>query len=634
MKKYLITKIMDESITSEESTTGQSTTPSLWHRLGMRWVNSVLQLTVTQLVSNPRRPYSPPTDKIVRGTGFVIDATKGLIATSSQVVMGALTITGNSTRFGKRDFTLKVVSICQEKGLALVQLIPEDIRMFNQGYNPTSELNMIFGDSMDLEQGQEVMAIGYPLGEGEVKYTTGIISGFKSNVENITNYDGANEEDAKTREPTYIQVTTTLTFGNVGGPLIDSNGKVVGMCTQRGSIFLQSSTSSMGMGMGSSPRRDSPEFSSGYSNGQCGGYPHGYPPYAPNNYGQYPSYPSYPGTSSGYIIASRTILSVICFMKKSLIVNVPTFGLGWSNSTRELMVDRCGAAKIHGIYVRRVDADSCFSNLQVGDVITHLFYDDPFWKMKRTSNDRSTLTVVEKDYTPNDCLFVCGYFDRFGDLVLHQADRNNKGAFEPTPKDPNLFLSTRKLSLAEVTDMIPIGSKVQLQICRDKQWYRLDTQYLPTSKGNRIPTLVSSYQPFDYEVFSGISCTPISRNLISEMDRLKDSLRGTDRRYGKFLVVNQVFPGTSISKSGSFREGEILDKVNGEEMRTLEDLRKILGDIVRGTNPSIEIQLMNGSLFLGLIDSLRLEDQTIIDSFAIDPEKAIFGEFIQGPISS
>ena len=74
------------------------------------------------------------------------------------------------------------------------------------------------GDSDKLEIGQKVLAIGHPFGLGYA-FSTGIVSGFGKLLE-------PKQEMFQER---VIQTTTPFNPGNSGGPLVDSEDRVVGI---------------------------------------------------------------------------------------------------------------------------------------------------------------------------------------------------------------------------------------------------------------------------------------------------------------------------------------------------------------------------------------------------------------------
>lgn len=77
----------------------------------------------------------------------------------------------------------------------------------------------ILGDSDHLEIGQKVLAIGHPFGLGYA-LTTGIISGL-----------GAGPESAALLHDPVIQTSAPINPGNSGGPLVDQEGRVIGINT-------------------------------------------------------------------------------------------------------------------------------------------------------------------------------------------------------------------------------------------------------------------------------------------------------------------------------------------------------------------------------------------------------------------
>ncbi len=77
------------------------------------------------------------------------------------------------------------------------------------------------GSSSEIEVGQPVAAIGSPFGE-EQSLSVGVISATDRSIESLTDFtiDGA------------IQTDASINPGNSGGPLLDAEGKVIGINQQ------------------------------------------------------------------------------------------------------------------------------------------------------------------------------------------------------------------------------------------------------------------------------------------------------------------------------------------------------------------------------------------------------------------
>jgi S1-C subfamily serine protease len=68
------------------------------------------------------------------------------------------------------------------------------------------------GDSDALKRGQDVMAVGFPLGMESVKATMGIVSGYQQFENSL-----------------YLSMTAAINPGNSGGPLFNADGECVGI---------------------------------------------------------------------------------------------------------------------------------------------------------------------------------------------------------------------------------------------------------------------------------------------------------------------------------------------------------------------------------------------------------------------
>jgi S1-C subfamily serine protease len=142
----------------------------------------------------------------VLGSGFIIDA-NGLILTNAHVVFGmqAITVTlGDGTIIPAR-----LVGADPIFDLALVQIEKPD-----NGTLPVLKL----GDSDRLRTGEEVIAIGNPLGLDQT-VTRGIVSGLNRLLP---------ETPLSLLEP-LIQTDTPINQGSSGGPLLNLCGEVIGV---------------------------------------------------------------------------------------------------------------------------------------------------------------------------------------------------------------------------------------------------------------------------------------------------------------------------------------------------------------------------------------------------------------------
>jgi S1-C subfamily serine protease len=151
------------------------------------------------------------------GTGFVYDADEGLILTNAHVVDGQSVL--KAVIDGAEPAPLRVLGSDPCEDLAVVKLNtpPEDLK------------ELEFGDSDDVKAADTVTAIGYPQsfqddpGSKKPVFTSGAVQ----------SPDVAADPDpyALPHYPATIQHSATLNPGNSGGPLLDTEGKVVGINT-------------------------------------------------------------------------------------------------------------------------------------------------------------------------------------------------------------------------------------------------------------------------------------------------------------------------------------------------------------------------------------------------------------------
>jgi putative serine protease PepD len=172
------------------------------------------------------------------GSGIILTA-DGLIMTNAHVVAAAdagpagqgdvhTTVTFADGR--TTPFTIVAADPTSDVAVVRAQGI--------SGLTPTT-----LGTSRNLRVGQQVMAVGSPLGlDGTV--TTGIISALDRPVSTVT--DSATQPTALDA----IQTDAPMNPGNSGGPLFNMNGQVIGMNSAIASIGASPGAQSGSIGLG------------------------------------------------------------------------------------------------------------------------------------------------------------------------------------------------------------------------------------------------------------------------------------------------------------------------------------------------------------------------------------------------
>ena len=139
------------------------------------------------------------------GSGVLIDE-QGSIVTNAHVVDGAANIT--VTLHDGTRLPAELIGSDPQSDVALLHV------MLPKGPHAPAQL----GDSDKLEIGQKVLAIGHPFGLGYA-FSTGIVSGFGQLL--VSRQEVFQER--------VIQTTTPFNPGNSGGPLVDSEDRVIGI---------------------------------------------------------------------------------------------------------------------------------------------------------------------------------------------------------------------------------------------------------------------------------------------------------------------------------------------------------------------------------------------------------------------
>jgi Do/DeqQ family serine protease len=151
------------------------------------------------------------------GSGSIIDAAKGLILTDNHVIQGAEKITVALS--DGRSFEARVLGTDDESDIAIIKI------------DASGLTQLAIGDSAGLHVGDYVVAVGNPFGLGHT-VTHGIVSALGRPGARTDTFGG------------YIQTDAAINPGNSGGPLLDLDGRIVGI----NSAIIGATGGSIGLG--------------------------------------------------------------------------------------------------------------------------------------------------------------------------------------------------------------------------------------------------------------------------------------------------------------------------------------------------------------------------------------------------
>jgi S1-C subfamily serine protease len=150
-------------------------------------------------------------ERLGTGTGWVLDAEEGLIVTNAHVVNAGETF---AVGFDRRLQPAEVVGVAPCEDLAVLRV-----------GDPSGMVTIPLGSQSALRQGDQVIALGYP-GNASLADELVVTQGIVSVVE--TNIDDPNILDVP-HYPNVIQTDAAINPGNSGGPLVDLEGRLVGV---------------------------------------------------------------------------------------------------------------------------------------------------------------------------------------------------------------------------------------------------------------------------------------------------------------------------------------------------------------------------------------------------------------------
>ena len=194
---------VNSALAASTSTGGDSLTTA---QVAALVTPSVVPITTEEVVYSAWSWFGQRQVESGAGSGVII-SDDGYILTCAHVVEGASNVT---VSINDTDYTAAIIGADTDSDVAVLKIDAE-------GLTPA-----VVGDSNALAVGEEVVAVGNPLGNLSGTVTNGIVSALNRNVP-IQNNDGT------VLNLTLIQTNASISPGNSGGGLFNMAGELVGI---------------------------------------------------------------------------------------------------------------------------------------------------------------------------------------------------------------------------------------------------------------------------------------------------------------------------------------------------------------------------------------------------------------------
>lgn len=323
----------------------------------------------------------------------------------------------------------------------------------------------------------------------------------------------AQSEDSYSRDPTFITTSAGLNHGMSGGGLFDQDGGLVAIITA-----VLPSTSQIGFG-----------------------------------------------------IPSRVVIACLDTMLKNITPALPTLHFRWSNLSSDTYTLLTGKKhdeeNFGGIMIRKVLPDSVFRNiLKPKDVLIEIEFDlievTPHSLLKTFNRTH----IHDKNKKSKS---IIGYVEQHGDITLSSS--KNKGDRET--------LFGRKFSIPEIVDYFVIGSEFNIKYFRGQKHHKEKCYFTPNEKIYRIPGLYPKLQNMKWLKIGGVVIQDVSLNVLAECPRYKylDEIEYYDNfLFTPSVLITHVDPSSEIGSHSIFTSGDVVIKINGQKVKTIENVKSII----------------------------------------------------------
>lgn len=309
--------------------------------------------------------------------------------------------------------------------------------------------------------------------------------------------------------------------------------------------------------------------------------------------------------ATNYAIPSRVILSILSKLfemenERYKILHTATVGLITQKLTPQHF-KALGFTDPKGVRVVEIIPTTPFKDVQVGDIILGFEYADPYSEQK----------FFEVDFHKNMKTLKNVRAQTLLSITKHGNVRTFSIAEDSTTESVS---KSRTVELQDILDSVPIGSVIFIRLFRPST-RKMITQSATFENTSQL-AIRPIYRPFDavdYVIFGGILWGQATEDTVFGSAALRTKYRKYKARNENSVIVFRIFPSTEIYEADSISAFSILKKVNGVEIETLEDMKRVL----LNSPDQITLDISSDKQTILSKSDIRIQDQAIHKKFEL-----------------
>tara|TARA_B100000482_G_C12609971_1_gene298617 strand:- start:1429 stop:3186 length:1758 start_codon:yes stop_codon:yes gene_type:complete len=502
------------------------------------------------------------------GTGFVLkemqpsDEDSILIVTAHHVIANAIQIRVKFNKLSSEDVTAKIIGCNPVMDVALLSITDKSIKEKLNGFD--------IGMSDEIGPLEEVRAMGFALGKEHLQTTQGVISG-------------------RISRPSRLQTTVDVNPGNSGGPLLNSDNKVLGIITS-------------GLTNANGIYYAAPIFEAKIMFDRM---------LKSSNYIEPPL------TAEGAVLDYIPSLnSSFTKSNKVLLENLPTDGVFENGICCTAVHDKIEypsnieQAKNN---LKTYSDHTTIRCLKFLDTLTHSVIDEMTkcdWKQ-----------VLLQQFNLSECSQLMKKLRnptlKKGDLVSsiivnrksYEIDSHMNCQFDFWPD---------RLPYISILDRLSIGDKIVFKVGRleNKKYKTIDVEIALNKCMDAFREMFADTELVPFLSLAGVVVMPLLHNHIPlfKNNSMLSMMDTPTAPHKSQLLITHILPESPFNKSESVSSGDIIVAINNKKVDTLKRLSRIWQKLMDEKKP-ITLNMRDGSLTTATTESIVSSQEKIIQEY-------------------
>ena len=182
--------------------------------------------------------------------------------------------------------------------------------------------------------------------------------------------------------------------------------------------------------------------------------------------------------------------------------------------------------------------------------------------------------------------------------------------------------NVEKVPLSSIIGRSIVGENMTITYWCNEKKKKIKKNIILQSIDNNyeVITKFNPFQPYNYVCFGGLVIMDLMLNHIRNryLKQIVECVIDGEKTHDNHVIISHILPGSYVNRFEILEIGDVIDKINNINIKSLKHYNKILLNIIKNKNKYLIIETKNNKKCVLLLETLLKEESNFLEEFDYD----------------